>query len=83
MSTSPVTLRLFSTPHRAWFLVGLLLLLISSLYWALQLLLPGILPQTVLPPGWVHAWLMLYGFLPILMFGFLMTTFRPGWDNPL
>lgn len=78
MSTSPVTLRLFSTPHRAWFLVGLLLLLLSSLYWALQLLLPGILPQTVLPPGWVHAWLMLYGFLPILMFGFLMTTF-PAW----
>ena len=73
-----MTPRLFATPHRAWFFAGLMLMLLNSLYWTLQLLWPGFLPQAILPPGWVHAWFMLYGFLPFLMFGFLMTTF-PAW----
>jgi uncharacterized protein involved in response to NO len=31
-----------------------------------------------LPPMWAHAWLLLYGFFPFFMFGFLMTA-GPNW----
>jgi uncharacterized protein involved in response to NO len=30
------------------------------------------------PPAWAHAYLMLYGFFPFFMFGFLMTAI-PSW----
>jgi uncharacterized protein involved in response to NO len=30
------------------------------------------------PPMWAHAWLLLYGFFPFFMFGFLMTA-APNW----
>lgn len=30
------------------------------------------------PPMWAHAWLLLYGFFPFFMFGFLMTA-GPSW----
>jgi len=31
-----------------------------------------------LPPSWAHAWLLLYGFFPFFIFGFLMTA-GPNW----
>lgn len=35
------------------------------------------LPATI-PPSWAHAYLMIYGFLPFFIFGFLL-TFLPSW----
>jgi uncharacterized protein involved in response to NO len=33
-----------------------------------------------IPPLWAHAFLMIYGFFPFFVFGFLMTTY-PNWMN--
>jgi uncharacterized protein involved in response to NO len=35
-------------------------------------------PAWTLPPMWAHAWLLLYGFFPFFMLGFLMTA-GPNW----
>ena len=36
------------------------------------------LRELTIPPGWAHAYLMVFGFLPFFMFGFLMTAL-PSW----
>jgi uncharacterized protein involved in response to NO len=75
-------MRLLAAPHRVWFFAGLVALLLTSGYWAVHLLAPQFSPELNLAPGWVHAWFMLYGFVPFLIFGFLMTTY-PAWlDQP-
>ncbi len=37
-------------------------------------------PGLTIPPGWAHGYLMIYGFFPFFMFGFLMTAL-PSWVN--
>lgn len=75
--------RLLSTvPHRFFFLAGMIQLGLASLWWLeVQVAraisgwpaLPGTLPDTA-----VHALLMIDGFLPMFMFGFLFTA-GPRW----
>jgi uncharacterized protein involved in response to NO len=75
---------LTAAPHRLLFLVGAANVLLAMLWWTLLLLdrqtgWPG-LPQTAVPSGWLHAYLMLYQVLPPFFFGFLLTVF-PRWMN--
>jgi uncharacterized protein involved in response to NO len=73
---------LFGVPHRFFFLGGVAQLALASLWWAWSLAarafpvlapLPAAVPEVVL-----HAVLMLYGFAPLFMFGFLFTA-GPRW----
>ncbi|MEP7183597.1 MAG: NnrS family protein [Betaproteobacteria bacterium] len=74
--------RLAAVPHRFFFLAGVVQLAIVSLWWAWTIgartlpalpALPSAVPDTVL-----HALLMLTGFCPLFMFGFLFTA-GPRW----
>ncbi len=38
----------------------------------------GFFPKWPVDPMWIHAFLMMYGFFPFLIFGFLMTA-APNW----
>lgn len=78
--------RLWSTltaaPHRATFLPGALMAVLSLLWWMLDLEGrraggPGLAPAD-LPGPVLHAWLMLYGLFPFFIFGFLFTA-MPNW----
>ncbi|MBI2993176.1 MAG: NnrS family protein [Gammaproteobacteria bacterium] len=73
---------LFSAPHRVMFLAGTLQLLLTLLFWSVELLGRHTLLwpplATSVPTTWVHAFLMLYGVFPFFIFGFLMTTY-PKW----
>lgn len=73
---------LSAAPHRLLFFGGLLQLIMTIAWWSIELAgrytdwwppLP-----TVIPSGWAHAILMLYGLFPFFIFGFLMTTY-PRW----
>lgn len=56
--------------------------MLAMLWWAFDLaarqgmLYPA--PTWPLPPAWLHAALMIYGFFPFFIFGFLMTA-APRW----
>jgi len=73
-----------AAPHRVMFLGGTVQLVLTMLYWAVELsarqfghsalALPGV-PVTAL-----HGFLMIYGLVPFFIFGFLMTTY-PRWMN--
>ena len=74
--------RLAMVPHRFFFLAGMVALALDSLWWlnvqaarafSRWPALPGTLPETA-----VHALLMIDGFLPMFMFGFLFTA-GPRW----
>jgi len=81
--TSSASLRtLLAAPHRLFFFLGMLGLAAASLWWLFNLWARslGMPLSLVLPPAWVHAWLMLNGFLPFFMFGFLFTA-GPKWLN--
>ena len=74
---------LFAAPHRSMFFSGGVMLLVAFLLWALELaarvgVMPA-LPWTV-PPGWMHALLVLGGVFPLFMFGFLLTA-MPRWQG--
>lgn len=75
---------LASAPHRSLFFAGTIAVLLSMLWWTLQLASIGFgwlaWPQPTIPPGWGHAVLIQYGLFPLFMFGFLLTTF-PRWTN--
>ena len=69
-------------PHRVMFFAGMVQGVIAACWWLVDLLgryaggyAP--IPWTV-PAPWAHAFLMIYGFLPFFMFGFLMTAV-PNW----
>lgn len=69
-------------PHRLLFFIGAGNLLLAMAWWALWLLQarwqwPG-LPMPAVPPGWLHALIMLYLVFPSFIFGFLLTVF-PRW----
>lgn len=77
--------RTFSAaPHRVMFLAGAAQGLVAIAWWLVELLgrhtsafLP---PAWAIPAAWAHAFLMIYGFFPFFIFGFLMTTY-PNWMN--
>lgn len=77
--------RTFSAaPHRMFFLAGALQLVLTMLWWLIDLggrygnFYPA-LAWSAAPPD-VHAFLMLFGIFPFFMFGFLMTVY-PRWMN--
>ncbi len=75
-------MRLFDAPHRAFFLAGLVQVLLALALWSLWLAgafasayrLPP-LPVSAIA---VHGFLMVYGIFPFFIFGFLTTTY-PRW----
>lgn len=73
---------LAAAPHRALFLSGAAQAVASMLWWlpmlATRLGGQAILPEPAIAAGAAHAWLMLYGFMPFFVFGFLFTA-MPNW----
>jgi uncharacterized protein involved in response to NO len=71
-------------PHRALFLAGATQGLLAMLWWAGDLAARhgGLyaMPPWPLPPSWLHALLMVYGFFPFFIFGFIMTA-GPRWQG--
>jgi uncharacterized protein involved in response to NO len=75
-----------AAPHRLFFFLGSVQLLIASAWWAAVLVLRlfGMAMPAAIAPTLVHATGMLYTFLPLYMFGFLFTA-GPSWlalDRP-
>lgn len=71
-------------PHRPLFLAGATQGMLAMLWWAGdlaarygQLFAASAWP---LPPAWLHAVLMSYGFFPFFVFGFVMTA-GPRWQG--
>lgn len=78
----PSVKRLADAPHRLFFFAGVAQLLAASAGWAAVLLLrargiPSPFAEGLEAPR-VHAFLMIYGFLPFFAFGFLFTA-GPRW----
>jgi uncharacterized protein involved in response to NO len=75
---------IFAAPHRAMFLGGTAQGVLSMLWWAFDLGArhAGLWPAMswALPPSWLHALAMIYGFFPFFFFGFLMTA-APRWQD--
>lgn len=77
-------LALTAAPHRPFFLGGALQLLLAMGWWLVDL--GGRYGGWYPPIAWsvaspdAHAFLMLFGIFPFLMFGFLMTVY-PRWMN--
>lgn len=77
--------RTFSAaPHRMMFLAGAVQGLAVIVWWLTELIgrhtaawLP---PVWAIPAAWAHGFLMIYGFFPFFIFGFLMTVY-PNWMN--
>ncbi len=73
-----------AAPHRVMLFIGALQAVAAMLWWLIELATRyGFIGQPLdlpLPPAAVHAYLMIFGMFPPLMFGFLMTTF-PRWMN--
>lgn len=71
-----------SVPHRFFFLIGVIQIVLISLWWAWALAarawpaLPA--PAAAVPEPPLHALLMICGFAPFFMFGFLFTA-GPRW----
>lgn len=73
---------LAAAPHRSLFLVGALQGVMTMLWWVFDLAgrygILGTPAAWSIAPIWAHAFLMIYGFLPLFIFGFLFTTY-PNW----
>ncbi|MCG5499773.1 NnrS family protein [Ectothiorhodospira lacustris] len=73
-----------AAPHRLMFLPGMIQLVLTVIYWGIELAgryTTWWSPLTLNVPGFaLHPFLMLYGIFPFFMFGFLMTTY-PRWMN--
>ncbi len=86
MERTPYTVwRTFSAaPHRMFFLCGVTQALLALLWWAVDL--GGRFGGFYAPVAWnimpsdAHAFLMIYAFFSLFIFGFLMTTY-PRWMN--
>lgn len=79
------TWRTFSSaPHRMFFLGGGVQSILTMAWWLADLTgrYGGLYPAIIwtIPQTDAHAFLMIYGFFPFFIFGFLMTTF-PRWMN--
>ena len=66
--------RLLDAPHRIFFFAAAVQIVIVSCWWAASLLARagGIAAPTALEPAAMHALLMIYGFFPLFIFGFLL-----------
>lgn len=75
-------MRLFDAPHRAYFLGGLVQILLALTLWSLWLAgaFAGAYRLPPLPVSAIamHGFLMVYGLFPFFIFGFLATTY-PRW----
>ncbi len=71
---------LAAIPHRFFFLSGVSSLALASLWWAWTLVarMGYAAPPAAVAPTALHAFLMVYGFAPFFMFGFLFTA-GPRW----
>lgn len=73
-----------SAPHRMFFFGGVVQSILTLTWWLTDL--AGRYEALYVPISWTiapmdaHAFLMIYGFFPFFIFGFLMTTF-PRWMN--
>ncbi len=73
-----------SAPHRMFFFGGIAQSLLTIIWWLIDL--GGRFSGLYLPISWsisstdAHAFMMIYGFFPFFIFGFLMTTY-PRWMN--
>ncbi|KPC50676.1 NnrS family protein [Amantichitinum ursilacus] len=69
-----------AAPHRVGFFMGSVAMLASFAWWALLMVqrAQGVAPLSAIPPAWLHADLMLFGFLPLFMLGFINTA-GPKW----
>ena len=73
-----------SAPHRLFFFAGAFQGVLAISWWLYDLagkylsLFPVVYWPT--PSVWIHAFLMIYGFFPFFIFGFLMTA-APNWVN--
>lgn len=85
MTSNPISWRAFSAaPHRMMFFAGATQGVLTILWWLIDLLgrytslyAPLAWPVT---PSWAHGFMMIYGFFPFFIFGFLMTVY-PNWMN--
>ncbi len=75
---------LSAAPHRSLFLAGALQGVLTVLWWIFDLTgrygIAGSMTNWSVAPTWAHAFLMVYGFFPFFIFGFLFTTY-PNWMN--
>ena len=75
---------LAAAPHRSLFLVGALQGVVTMLWWVFDLAgrygMLGAPSVWQVAPMWAHGFLMIYGFFPFFIFGFLFTTY-PNWMN--
>lgn len=74
--------RLLQAPHRVFFLAAALNLLLASAWWGMTIAMrtagmPALLAAGVAPAP-AHAFLMIFGFFPLFIFGFLFTA-APRW----
>ena len=73
---------LTAAPHRSLFLAGALQGILTLAWWIYDLAgryaVFGELSMWSIAPTWAHAFLMVYGFFPFFIFGFLFTTY-PNW----
>lgn len=82
--TSGIWRTFSAAPHRMFFLGGVLQLLLTMVWWLIDL--GGRYGGFYTPVAWsvappdAHAFLMQFGIFPFLMFGFLMTVY-PRWMN--
>ncbi|MBA3756199.1 MAG: NnrS family protein, partial [Nitrosomonas sp.] len=82
--TIPLTVRdhISAAPHRSLFLAGALQGVLTLLWWVFDLAgryaIAGSATTWSIAPTWAHAFLMIYGFFPFFIFGFLFTTY-PNW----
>src|SRR5512134_1429587 len=71
-------------PHRALFAAGAVQGSLALTGWLFDMLgdITGwyATPDLTIPESWAHGYLMVYGFFPFFMFGFLMTAL-PSWVN--
>ena len=80
----PLTVRdhISAAPHRSLFLAGALQGVLTLLWWVFDLAgryaIAGSATTWSIAPTWAHAFLMIYGFFPFFIFGFLFTTY-PSW----
>ncbi len=82
--TSTVRDHISAAPHRSLFLAGALQGVLTVLWWVFDLTgryaIAGSATTWSIAPTWAHAFLMVYGFFPFFIFGFLFTTY-PNWMN--
>lgn len=75
---------LSSAPHRLYFLAGAVQGVLAIAWWLYDLAAryAGVFPDVnwAVTSVWAHAFLMVYGFFPFFIFGFLMTA-APNWVN--